>query len=628
VHRGLAALLAGLLVAAISCVAAPVQAADSSSDAAAQLLQKYAPVVVVRTQASSCSDGEPYLPTVVASVLGQPDVVLHGPNGVTVAAPKAADLAGKGDGWYLDLPGKPLSPGCDYDSWFAKVAAGRPATVYGRVTTDPDHPGTVVLQYWFFWVFNDWNDKHEGDWEMIQVLLDAPSFEDALTTTPTSLAFAQHEGSETALWSEQKVHREGDHVAVYPGQGSHAAYYTQAQWFGKSAAAGFGCDNTTALGTVLRPQVVVLPDTATGEFAWLSFTGRWGEKAPSFNNGPTGPNTKTQWAHPVTWQLEQGRPSAVDLPPIGGPAVSGFCNLTENGSLLFVQFLDSPAIVIGVVLVIVVALVLVVARTDFFTDDTDPALDRTRKAGQIAVAAADVLRTRPGAFWVPGTLVVAAVGLNLVLDQWLTRARPGEDLGDINGTGSNLLGVGLALLASFVLLPVIAMAMATTVEIVDAMARHAEIDARTAFGRVLVHPGGWVVAISVYVVVTLLASTWWLLPVALWLLSRWTVAMPATELEDQGVRAGLRRSAELTTGRRIRSMLLGGFLVWLAFSLPSGVGAVVLLLTGWPFWVTNLVSIVVAAVLVPASSIGLTLLYYDLRQRKTQPQDEPATAEV
>ena len=621
-RRGLSGLLVGLLVAVLAAVAAPAQAAGDPSGAATQLLQKYAPVVVVRTLASACSVGEPYLPTVVQSVLGRPDVVLRGPGGVTIPAPKPADLAGKGDGWYLDLPGNPLSPGCDYESWFTRTGRGLGSTVYGRVTSDVDHPGTIVVQYWFFWVFNDWNDKHEGDWEMIQLLIDAPSVEQALTATPTSLAFAQHEGSETALWDEPKVHRDGDHVAVYPGQGSHAAYYTQAQWFGKSAAAGFGCDNTTAPGTVLHPQVVVLPEAPTAGFEWLTYTGRWGQKAPSFNNGPTGPTTKTQWTHPVTWQDEQGRPEAVDLPPIGGPAVSGFCSLTESGSLLFVQFLDSPGAVVGVLLVIAVLLVLVVVRTDFFNND-DPELDRTRKAGQIAVAAIDLMRRRPGAFWVPGLLVVVAVALTLVLDQWLLRARPGEDLGDVNGVESNLLGLGLALVTSFLLLPVVAMAMATTVEIVDAMARHREIDAPTAFRRVLVHPGGWVVAISVYIVVTLLASTWWLLPVALWLLSRWTVAMPATELEDQGVRAGLRSSGALTKGRRIRSMLLGGVLVWLAFSLPSGVGAIVLLLTGWPFWVTNLVSIVVAAVLVPASSIGLTLLYYDLRERSAQRQDIP-----
>jgi hypothetical protein len=57
--------------------------------------------------------------------------------------------------------------------------------------------------------------------------------------------------------------------------------------------------------------------------------------------------------------------------------------------------------------------------------------------------------------------------------------------------------------------------------------------------------------------------------------------------------------------------------VWLAFSLPHGVGAIVLLLTGWPFFVTDVLSVVVAAFLIPAASIGLTLLYYDLRARQS-----------
>ena len=57
-----------------------------------------------------------------------------------------------------------------------------------------------------------------------------------------------------------------------------------------------------------------------------------------------------------------------------------------------------------------------------------------------------------------------------------------------------------------------------------------------------------------------------------------------------------------------------------------GVGAVVLLLTGWPFFVSDVISVVIAAVLIPAASIGLTLLYYDLRARRTQP--EPATEPI
>ncbi len=618
-RRALSVLVLALLGALV--LGAGPAYADTSAEQ--QLLERYAPVVVVREQPAACGEGEPYLPTTVASVLGRGDVVLRGPNGVTVQSPTAADLAGKGDGWYLDLPGNPLSPGCDYEKWFDQ--GPREPAVYGRVTTDPDHPDKVVLQYWFWWVFNDWNDKHEGDWEMIQIVIPATSVEGALEATPESVAFAQHEGSEVALWTDPKVHKDGDHVAVYPGQGSHAAYYTQAQWFGKSAAAGFGCDSTLAPGVLVHPAVVVLPEKATGEFAWLDYTGRWGQKAPSFNNGPTGPSTKTQWAHPVTWQEEQGRPSAVDLPPIGGPATTGFCSLTESGSLLFVQFLDSPAVVVGVVLGLIALVVGVALRTDFFGDG-DRTLDRPRKAGQMATAAVSLMARRFGAFWVPVLVIVVTVTLNLALDRLLVRARPGEDLTDVDGFGTNGLGIGLALVTSFLLLPIVAMAMATTVEIVDAMAHGAEIDSLTAFRRVLVHPGGWGVAIGVYVVVTLLATTWWLLPVALLLLARWAVAMPATELEDEGVRQGLRRSAELTKGHRIRSMLVGGFLVWLAFSLPNGVGAVVLLLTGWPFFVSDLISVVIAAFLVPAASIGLTLLYYDLRARRTQP--EPSTEPI
>ena len=621
-RRALAVLVVALVgvLGLGAAVAAPAYAGTSPEQ---QLLERYAPVVVVRTQATACGEGEAYLPTTVDSVLGRSDVVLRGPNGVTIDAPTAADLAGKGDGWYVDLPGNPLNPGCDYETWFDAQKAG--ASVYGRVTTDPDHPGKVVLQYWFWWVFNDWNDKHEGDWEMVQIVLPADSVEAALASTPESIAFAQHEGSEVALWTDPKVHREGDHIAVYPGQGSHAAYYTQAQWFGKSAAAGFGCDSTAAPGTLVRPAVVVLPASATGEFAWLDYTGRWGQKAPSFNNGPTGPNTKTQWAHPVTWQEEEGRPSAVDLPPIGGPATTGFCSLTESGSLLFVSFLDSPLVVVGVVLALVALVVGLALRTDFF-DDGDRTLDRTRKAGQMAVAAVSLMVRRFGAFWVPVLVIMVTVTANLALDRLLVRARPGEDLTDVDGFGSDTLGIGLALVTSFLLLPVVAMAMATTVEIVDAMARDYEIDSITAFRRVLVHPGGWGVAIGVYIVVTLLATTWWLLPVALFVLARWAVALPATELEDQGVRRGLRRSAQLTKGHRIRAMLVGGFLVWLAFSLPDGVGAIVLLLTGWPFFVTDVISVVVAAFLIPASSIGLTLLYYDLRSRETEP--EPSTEPI
>jgi hypothetical protein len=604
----------GAVLLAVSSLLVLPAAPASAASAEEELAARYAPIVVVRDQPDACGPGEAYRPTSVDTVLGAGDVTLVGPDGQQISAPTAADLAARGEGWYLDLPGNPLDPGCDYERWFDAATTGSESTLYARVADDPDHPGTLALQYWFFWTYNDWNDKHEGDWEMIQLLFPADSAQAALEVEPTAIAFAQHEGSEVARWGDPKIHREGDRVAVFPAQGSHAAYYTQAQWFGRSAAAGFGCDNTLAQGVRLDPDIVLLPEQPTGEFAWLDFTGRWGEKAPSFNNGPTGPATKTQWDSPVSWQLEEGRETAVALPIVGGPSVAAFCELTEAGSLAFISLLDKPWLVIGIVLAVLLTIVVLVWRTDWFNND-DPALDRERKAGQIAVAGLDTLRKHPGAFWVPGLLVVGGVALNLLVGRLVLRARPGADLTDVNGFGDQVAGIGLALLAAFLVLPVIAFAMAVTVEVTDALAQGRPIDSRTAFRRVLVHPGGWVAALLTYVVVTLLAATWLLLPVALWLLSRWAIALPTTELEDDGVRRGLRRSAELTRGHRWRSALLGAFLVWLAFSLPAGVGAIVLLVTGWPFWVADLVSILVAAVAIPAMSVALTLLYYDLRSR-------------
>ena len=46
-------------------------------------------------------------------------------------------------------------------------------TVYAHVAKDPDYPGKVALQYWFFYPFNDFNNTHEGDWEMTQLVFDA-----------------------------------------------------------------------------------------------------------------------------------------------------------------------------------------------------------------------------------------------------------------------------------------------------------------------------------------------------------------------------------------------------------------------------------------------------------------------
>jgi len=603
-------LVASILIACAGlALAPPALAAD---DPATQLADRYSPIVVIRDQPSSCEEGEPYLPAVVETVLGQSDVVLRGPGGESIPAPTASDLAGRGDGWYLDLPGNPLSPECDYEEWFKEQSPQYAPTVYARIGTDPDHPGMLALQYWFWWVFNDWNDRHEGDWEMVQLLFEADSPAEALQSTPVSAAFAQHEGSETAQWSDQKLLRVDDHVVVYPAQGSHAAYYTQAHWFGKSAAAGFGCDNTRTLGVEVRPEVVVLPEIPSGDFAWLDFTGRWGEKAPSFNNGPTGPNTKTQWTHPVTWQVEEGREGAVALPVVGGPAVDSFCDLTRAGSLLFIAALDSPVLVGILILGFVVLLGLLIRATRWrHGGDTSP--DRERRAGQVVSASFGLLFRRPDVMW-PIVVVIGLANAGALALQRLARSnRPSSDITDVNGLADTPLALLVALLVSFTLAPLVAIAQAATSRVVEGIARDHHVSGWAAIALAVRRPSGAVVQLVLLMVVTALASSLLGLPVALLLIAFFAVAMPAAVIEGLKVVPAYRRSARLTKGRRWRAVFLSALLVWIGFSLPGALGGILLLLTGWPFWMSNVVAIISGSVLMPFAAIGLTLQYYDFR---------------
>lgn len=179
-------------------VAQRAQTVDS--DDAAALAERFSPIVMVRQQESACdTTGEPYLPAPVDVVLGNPHVTLRQNDGgarsadpVLVVAPDAADLATADADTYLDFPGNSRNPGCSYERWFRASMAGYEPTVYARVAET--NAGQVVVQYHLFYVFNDFNNTHESDWEMVQLLFDTPTVAGALVSEPSQIALAQHGG--------------------------------------------------------------------------------------------------------------------------------------------------------------------------------------------------------------------------------------------------------------------------------------------------------------------------------------------------------------------------------------------------------------------------------------------------
>src|SRR5262245_60629799 len=123
-------------------------------------------------------------------------------------APTAKDLYGRGQGVYLDFAGEALRPGCTYATDSARYTSLAESAVYAHIARQSDRPGFLAVQYWLYWYYNDWNDKHESEWEFIQVLFRASSVEQALTQAPVSVGYAQHQGGEVSDWTSDKLERD------------------------------------------------------------------------------------------------------------------------------------------------------------------------------------------------------------------------------------------------------------------------------------------------------------------------------------------------------------------------------------------------------------------------------------
>ena len=173
----LAAVLSGGLAAGpASSAAGGAQRRRAAVDAEQALAERFAPVVALVHQDVECGPGEPYQPSDVDLVLGDQSVALRGPwteDEVIKVGPTADDLSEGLYGYHLDFPGNPLEAGCDYEEWAGATAAGCPPTTYAHVATEAGRDGRLALQYWFFYPFNDYTNKHEGDWEMIQLVFAA-----------------------------------------------------------------------------------------------------------------------------------------------------------------------------------------------------------------------------------------------------------------------------------------------------------------------------------------------------------------------------------------------------------------------------------------------------------------------
>ncbi len=356
----------------------PASAQSSTISLEQALAETYAPIVTIKSQPEACSlDGEQFRPVVVDILFGTEDVRLmqRGPGGQSTdvevkRAVSAPDLAGLDSSYYLDLPGEPRDPECTYETWGKERMSelGLQPSIYARVTSEPGRDG-IVVQYWYYWVFNFFNNTHESDWEGIQLIFDASSVEEILDQQlmPSQVAFAQHDGGERANPDDGKVEWQGTHIVAHPSSGSHADYYKSAVWLGWGAnGSGFGCDYSDQPEEELPVEIVLIPNEIdpAGPFAWLTYEGLWGEREePSMFAGPTGPNMKPRWDTPITWSEEiRGSSLPVPIETTIGPSVSNvFCGAAEFGSTLVRVFPIDPKVVSGVIVALFAGFLILAA---------------------------------------------------------------------------------------------------------------------------------------------------------------------------------------------------------------------------------------------------------------------------
>jgi hypothetical protein len=632
----LLALLFAALLPALALAAGKAPEPEAQSRAAAEALaRRYAPITMLREEEDPpCeTSAEQYEPTTVDTVLGNPTVTLTawmpGRGLVPVKkAPTAADVAGLTGDYYLDLEGEVLGDTCVYARAFRKLLAeGRaPAVTYAHIAREEGHSG-FALQYWFFWYFNQFNDLHEGDWEGMQLTFAADSPKQALGEEPGEIIVFQHAGGERADWSDDKVQKEGSHPVVYPAAGSHATFYDSAVYVQNGQnGSGLGCDVTTEPLREVRPQPVLLPERVPreGEFEWLSYYGRWGEREAGYNNGPQGPQTKGAWREPFTWMSEQRTTSPQlpggSIPGLGEPTAKAFCGTVAAASDLVNLDIKSRGALIATLLIAALVIALFVGLTRWRPIDLEN-LQARRSFGQLMRAA----RQLYGRHWrvlVPVSAVaIPIVGGVTWIAGMVGNIHTGSRRGD--GTGVNIeLGSLLELFARPAAMAVVAAVVVVLVRLL--MEGNERPGFRDAFRGMESRFWRVVGAQMMYVAgLYLLSITIVGLPFAVNKFVAWSFVKQEILFHDRGVREAFHGSADLVRGRWWHSVRFLAFLFVIA-AVTGPALTFALIFTNLPLYWVDLLGSLIFALLIPYIALGETLLYLDLQARAETEGVKPA----
>lgn len=622
---------------ALAFIIAGHASAQESASPEEELAAKYAPVVYLKEQDENCdSHGEAYAPVEVEIVLDNPDVVLKRSAGATdevvLEGPGARDLLDKGEEYYLDFPGNPRRPRCEYEEDYRALEGDHAKVAYASIRREPGYPG-FALQYWLFYYFNDWNDTHEGDWELIELIFDAETVEEALEQEPSRVAYAQHASGERADWDDGKLQKEDGHPVVYPGAGGHPSQFDDAVYLGLGEeGAGFGCDDTSSPSVRVALEARLIPEEVSGPddpFAWVKYQGQWGQKDKSYWNGPSGPKTKSKWREPLTWEAGL-RDSSVKVPggtTLAPNAVRGFCSVVTFGSRLLNVYTRAPLAVFGTgggLFLLLLGVVYMGRATSLRGVRPLPTaaresipLRQQRDLSQILRAGGSIYRRQWPALLLIGAFYIPIGWVTSGLHSLVTNNPPFEPLWRVLDEYpatkiviTLLLGGAQAAVAAIIVTAAVVIVLREVEggERASATEAYREVWRRLAsllgaYGRSAAH--------MVLFALTVVGIPW-----AVQRSVRWYFLSQTVMLEQTSAKDALAASADVVEGSWWRAFGVTFLLGVIGALTGPAVAIVFLLVAGVTVTFANLVSTAIYIILIPYVAVAVTLLYYDLKTRR------------
>jgi len=203
----------------------------------------------------------------------------------------------------------------------------------------PGRCGSIALQYWYLYLYNDFWNNHEGDWETVTIEADAGG-------TAKRVGLSGHFTGTVLPWPEVQQH--DGHPVVYVSRGSHAGHFafnpagypadirfvTRLPWLVEPIwnavmrlivklvgavdrpPADPELRSGAPVGVRAAPELYEMPGDVDNPvdmeaWWWLRYRGRWGSSRPRWLGGvgvetpwrgrPGGLQGDVRWDDPLGW---------------------------------------------------------------------------------------------------------------------------------------------------------------------------------------------------------------------------------------------------------------------------------------------------------------------------------------